>query len=76
MGPCGKLSISGRLLCEHRRRFLAVEAFDERVLRRFAWLDEVQTNAFCVGLPGWMKCSFTPVRLAQKYIAFDVNSGP
>ena len=37
---------------------------------------KLSTNAFCVGLPGWMKCSFTPAFFAQKYIVFDVNSGP
>jgi len=34
------------------------------------------TNAFCVGLPGWMKCSFTLFSCDQKNIALHVSSGP
>jgi hypothetical protein len=37
---------------------------------------EALPKAFWVGLPGWMKCNFTPVRLAQKNSALLVNSGP
>ena len=29
-----------------------------------------------MGLPGWMKCSLTPVRRDQKNIALEVSSGP
>jgi hypothetical protein len=33
-------------------------------------------NAFCVGLPGWMKASVTFRSRAQKNMALLVSSGP
>jgi hypothetical protein len=29
---------------------------------------KLSTNEFCVGFPGWMKCSFTPTRCDQRKI--------
>lgn len=37
---------------------------------------KLSTNAFYVGFPSWTKCSFICASLAQKYMAFDVNSEP
>jgi hypothetical protein len=37
---------------------------------------KLSTNAFWIGLPGWMKRSRTPVRADQANSARPVNSGP
>ena len=37
---------------------------------------KLSTKAFWVGLPGWMKCSLTPLSLDQKNMALQVSSAP
>lgn len=59
-------------------RARALEARDQFRSRQYSlnFALKLSTNAFCVGLPDWMKCNLTPARRDQKNIALQVSSGP